>query len=134
MAQATGSRNGRLLQSAGSRVDHPVCNRNWSGGLALATGGRGNKRQLTPAYDLCADFRIANLVSHLDAIASAYQGRFAACLLFCSDGTGLNDDHSDRAPRWNPQRGGDAVTSTEQSSNEFQAEVRKVNSVTVYLA
>src|SRR6516164_10053682 len=29
--------------------------------FALATGRRGNKRQLTPAYDLCADFRIAYL-------------------------------------------------------------------------
>ncbi len=105
-----------------------VCNRNWFGSLALATGGRSNKRQLTPAYDLCADFRIADLVSHLDPVASAHQGRFAADILFCSDGTGLNDDHPDRAPRWNPQRGGNAVTSTEQSSNEFQSEVRKVNS------
>ena len=125
MAQATGSRSGRLLQSAGSRVDHPVCNRNWFGSLALATGGRSNKRQLTAASDLCADFRIAYLVSHLDAVASAYQGRFAECILFCSDGAGLNDDHPDRAPRWNPQRGGNAVTSTERSSNEFQSEVRK---------
>jgi len=63
MARATGSRNGGLLQSAGSRVDHPVCNRNWSGSLALATGGRGNKRQLTAAYDLRSDFRFADLSS-----------------------------------------------------------------------
>src|SRR5215472_12164105 len=60
-----------LLQSAGSRIDHPVCNRNWSGSLALATGGRGNKRQLTSAYDLCADFPIPDLVSHMDAVAFA---------------------------------------------------------------
>src|SRR5215831_19197449 len=110
LAQANGSRNGRLLQSAGSRVDHPVCNRNWFGSLALATGGRSNKRQLTPAYDLCADFRISYLVSRVDAVSSACQGHFPACILFCSDGTGLNDDHSDRAPRWNPERGGNAVT------------------------
>src|SRR6476646_10775032 len=134
MAQGTGSRDGGLLQSAGSRVDHPVCNRNWFGSLALATGGRSNKRQLTAAYDLRADFRIADPVSHLDSVASACQGRFPACILFCSGGTGLNDDHSDRAPRWNPQRGGNTVTSTERSSNEFQSEVRKVNSITVYLS
>src|SRR5262249_4185248 len=121
LAQATGSRNGRLLQSAGSRLDHPVCNRNWSGSLALATGRRCNKRQLTPAYDLCADFRIADLISHLDAVASAHQGRFAACILFCSDSTGLNGNHPDRAPRWNHQRGRTAVTSTDRSSNEFQS-------------
>src|SRR5262249_13213173 len=119
LAQATGSRNGRLLQSAGSRIDHPVCNRNWSGSLALATGRRGNKRQLTPAYDLCADFCLADLVSHLDALASAHQGRFAACILFCSGGTGLNDDHPDRAPRWNPQRGGNAVTATNKARMNF---------------
>src|ERR1043166_6767434 len=47
--------------------------------------------------------------------ASAYQGRFAACILFCSDGAGLNDDHPDRAPRWNPQRCGNAVSSRGQS-------------------
>src|SRR5262249_50723979 len=134
LAQATGSRNGRLLQSAGSRLDHPVCNRNWSGSLALATGRRGNKRQLTPAYDLCADFRIPDLVSHLDAVASAHEGQFAACILFCSDGAGRNDDHSDRPSGGNPERGGTAVTTTEKSPNEFQSDVKKVTSGAIYLA
>src|SRR5262249_7023633 len=97
------------------------------------TGRRGNKRQLTPAYDLCADFRIPDLVSHLDAVASAHEGQFAACILFCSDGAGLNDDHRDRASRWNPQRGGNAVTSTEQSPNEFKSDVKKVNWGAFYL-
>ena len=119
------SRNGRLLQSAGCRADHPICDRYRSGSVAMAARRRSTKRQLTAAYDLRTDFRIAHLVSLLDAVASAREGRLAACLLFRSDVARADDDHPDRAPRWNPQRRGNALTSTERSSNEFQSEVRK---------
>ena len=124
LAQATASCNGRLLQPAGCRADHPVCNRHRPGSLALATRRRDNKRQLTAAYDLRADFRFADLLSLLDAVAPPREGHLAACILFRSDGS-ADDDHADRTSRWNPQRRGNALTSTERSSNEFQSEVRK---------
>ena len=49
-------------------------------------------------------------------------------------GAGFNDGHTDRPSGRNRQRAGNAVTSTERRSNEFQSEVRKSERITVYLS
>src|SRR5260370_18525943 len=104
LAQATGFCIGRLLQSPRRRADSPPGDRHRLGSLAMATRRRDPQGQLTAAYDLRADFGVANLLSLLDALAPPCERHAAACLLFRSDVAPADVDHAYWTSRWNPQR------------------------------
>ena len=104
LAQATGFCIGRLLQSRRCRVDPPPGDRHWLGSVAMATRRRDPQGQLTAAYDLRADFGVANLLSLLDAFAPPRERHPAACRLFRSDIARADVDHAHWTSRWNPQR------------------------------
>ena len=63
MAQATASRNGRLLQSAGCRADDPHCNRTGLGAWQWQLEGATIKGNLRLHMICAADFRVADLFS-----------------------------------------------------------------------
>src|SRR6266404_6427269 len=104
LAQATDFRIGRLLQSARRRADPPPGDRHRLRSVAMATRRRDPQGQLTAAYDLCADFGVANLLSLLDAVAPPRERHPAACRLFRSDVARADGDQAHRTSRWNPQR------------------------------
>src|SRR5439155_11743861 len=102
LAQEIGFCNGRLLQSPRRRADRPIGDRHWLGSVAMATRRRDPQGQLTTAYDLRADFGVANLLSLLDALAPPRERHPAACRLFRSDVARADGDHAHWASRWNP--------------------------------
>src|SRR5260370_39947891 len=104
LAQAAGFRISRLLQSPRRRAHHPAGARHRPGSVAMAARRSDAERQSTPAYDLRADFGVANLLSLLDALAPPRERHPAACRLFRSDVARADDDHAHRTSRWNPQR------------------------------
>src|SRR4029077_9445734 len=104
LAQATGFCNGRLLQSPRRRADRPIGDRHWPGSVAMATRRRDPQGQLTAAYDLRADFGVANLLSMLDALAPPRERNLAGYRVFRSDVSRLDGDHAHWTSRWNPQR------------------------------
>src|SRR5205809_7916337 len=104
LAQATGFCFGRLLQSPRRRAHHPAGDRHRLGSVAMATRRRDPQGQLTAAYDLRADFGLANLLSLLDALAPPRERHPAARRLFRSDSARADDDHAHWTSRWNPQR------------------------------
>src|SRR5438034_8177120 len=104
LAQATGFCNGRLLQSPRRRADPPPGDRDWLGSVAMATRRRDPQGQPTAAYDLRADFGVANLLSLLEALAPPHERHPAACRLFRSDVARADGDHAHWTSRWNPQR------------------------------
>src|SRR6266404_9990110 len=104
LAQATGFCNRRLLQSTGRRADRPIGDRNRLGSVAMATRRRDPQGQLTTAYDLRADFGVANLLSLLDALAPSRERHLAGYRLFRSDVARADDDHAHWTSRWRPQR------------------------------
>jgi hypothetical protein len=104
LAQATGFCIGRLLQSPRRRADRSIGDRHWLGSVAMATRRRDPQGQLTAAYDLRADFGVANLLSLLDALAPPRERHPAARRLFRSDIARADDDHAHWTSRWNPQR------------------------------
>src|SRR5216684_7562251 len=104
LAQATGFCIGRLFQSPWRRADRPIGDRHRLGSVAMATRRRGPQGQLTAAYDLRADFGVANLLSLLDALAPPHERHLAACRLFRSDVARADGDHAHWTSRWNPQR------------------------------
>src|SRR5207244_6325121 len=104
LAQATDSRIGRLLQSPRRRADPAAGDRHRPGSVAMATRRRDPQGQLTAAYDLRADFGVANLLSLLDALAAPGERHPAACRLFRSDVARADGDHAHWTSRWNPQR------------------------------
>jgi len=70
----------------------------------MATRRRGGQGQLTAAYDLRADFGVANLLSLLDALAPPEKRQLAGYRLFRSDVARVDDDHAHWTSWWNPQR------------------------------
>src|SRR6266536_1288546 len=104
LAQATGFRISRLLQSPRRRADPPPGDRHRPGSVAMAARRSDAERQSTPAYDLRADFGVANLLSLLDALAPPHERHPAACRLLRSDVARADDDHAHWTSRWNPQR------------------------------
>ncbi len=104
LAQATGFRICRLLQSPRRRAHHPAGDRHRLGSVAMAARRSYAERQSTPAYDLRADFGVANLLSLLDALAPPRERHAASCRLFRSDVPRADDDHAHWTSRWNPQR------------------------------
>src|SRR6266404_6941265 len=104
LAQATGFCIGRLLQSPRRRADRPPGDRHRLGSVAMATRRRDPQGQLTAAYDLRADFGVANLLSLLDALAPPRERHPAACRLFRSDVVRADGDHVHWTSRWKPQR------------------------------
>src|SRR5260370_27090972 len=104
LAQATGFCIGCLLQSSRRRADPPPGDRHWLGSVAMATRRRDPQGQLTAAYDLRADFGVANLLSLLDALAPPRERLFTGDRLFRSDVARADDDHAHWTSRRNPQR------------------------------
>src|SRR4029077_10474715 len=104
LAQATAFRLCRLLQSPRRRAYPPLSDRYRVGGMAMATRRRRPERQLNATSDLRAEFRLANLLSLLDALALPRERHLAKFSLFRSDLPGANDDHPHRPSWWNPER------------------------------
>ena len=74
------------------------------GSMAMATRRRGPEGQLTAAYDLRADFRVADLRSLLDALAPPREGHLARYRLFRNGVARAGDNHAHRPSRRDAQR------------------------------
>src|SRR6266404_6364529 len=104
LAEATDSRVGRLLQSCRSSANGALGDRDRPRSLAMATRRRGPQGQLTAAYDLRADFGVANLLSLLDALAPPRERNLAGYRVFRSDIARVDGNHAHWTSRWNTQR------------------------------